>query len=160
MNIHQFSPGMVRSALSLIGLLSTMLCLAQRAPELAYTIQFSTVIDQAQEKFIHEGLRSQDPDALVWINALEQNVLTCVHATLDRDQLQTALAPCGLVITYFGRPRADHAVAKSTSVDSEEPMPAFKDTGDPSLDNARYEVEKKAWIDAHPATYEQLTSPR
>ncbi len=158
MKMVHLSPGTGRSALVLCALLAFLIGHAQRAPEHAYTILFSTPIALAQEKFIHEALRSQDPDAQVWINAAEQNTLARVHAPIDRDLLQADLAPCGLVITYFGRPISDHPHMKSLPA-GDVAMPVFKDSGDPAVDNARYEVEKKAWVEAHPAAYQQLTAP-
>jgi hypothetical protein len=143
----------------LIAVFTASICFAQKAPEHAYTIRFSEPISQPQEKFIHEALRNQDPDALVWIDAAEQQVLTRVHAPLDRDQLQADLLPSGAVIFYLGRPVADHPSQKSAEASTEMQLPAFKDTGDPATDNVRYELEKKAWIEAHPAQYDQLTLP-
>jgi hypothetical protein len=131
----------------------------QRAQEYVYTIRFAEPVTQMQEKFLHECLRSQDPDALVWINAAERNALTRVHAALDRDQLQTDMAASGAVITYLGRPVVDHPLQKSVQPNGEVQLPVLKDTGDPATDNARYELEKKAWIEAHPDAYEQLTRP-
>lgn len=154
-----FSRRTTRSAFVLVAVFMGAVCIAQKAPEHTYAIGFSAPITLAQDKFIHEALRSQDPDALVWINASERNALTSVHAALDRDQLQTDIAASGAVITYLGRPVADHPSQKSAEASTEVQLPIFKDTGDPATDNVRYELEKKAWIDAHPAAYELLTLP-
>ncbi len=150
---------LMRPAFMVLAALCASACLAQKATEYAYTIAFTEPITQTHEKFILEGLRSQDPDALVWFNAAEQNVLTRVHSPLDRDQLQAFLLSCGAVITYLGRPVTDHVALKSSRNDMELGLPDLIDTGAPATDNVRYELEKKAWVEAHPTEYEQLTRP-
>ena len=126
---------------------------AQKPFEFDRTIEFASAFDHAQEKFIHEGIRDQDPAALVWIDVTGQQVLVRVHVELDRAQLQAAVAASGLHITYLGPPRIEAEGLKS--LNSTSMAPVYRDSGDPASDNARYEIEKRTWIETRPDLYQQ-----
>ena len=136
-------------------LLAALRSHGQKPLELDLMIEFSTVFDHAQEKFIHEGIRDQDPVALVWIDVAAQQVLVRMHSELDRVQLQAVIAAAGLHITYLGPPRIEADGLKSLSGNVNSAVPIYHDSGDPASDNARYELEKKAWIEARPELYQQ-----
>lgn len=123
-------------------------------------VEFSTMFDQAGSKFIHEGVRDQDPGALIWIDVAVQQVLVRAHVELDREQLQAVVTGAGLHITYLGPPRMEADAAKSLRPTDGDQLPAYRNSGDPAADNARYEMEKKAWVQAHPDLYQQqLAAP-
>ncbi len=155
MEMRIASPGFSHTLLTAVLILCACRAQAQKPSELDRVIEFSTVFSSAQSKFIHEGVTDQDPGALVWIDPAEQSVLLRVHVELDRDQLQTVVGQAGLQITYLGPPRRPLSPVKSMAASDTDAQPVYRNTGDPATDNARYEVEKKAWIEAHPDLYEQ-----
>ncbi len=126
-----------------------------QAQELDRIIEFNTAFTRAQSKFIHEGVTDQDPGALVQIDPGTQNVLLRVHVELDRDQLQAVVGQAGLSITYLGPLRPEVGTVRTFYVQSADGPPVFRDSGDPAADNARYELEKKAWLIAHPEHHHQ-----
>ncbi len=128
--------------------------LAQKPGELDRIVEFSTSFDQAQSKFIHEGVTDQDPGAMVWIDQATQSVGVRVHIELDRDQLQAVVGQAGLHITYLGPPRHEVGAVRA-AVSGEGTAPVYINTGDPETDNARYELAKKTWIAVHPDLYQQ-----
>lgn len=131
---------------------------AQTPGEFLQVIRFSSPFDLAASKFIHEGVRDQDPTADVWIELSEQNVLVRAGVELDRNELQLVVGQAGLQITYLGPP--GHAIERDGGSADAVVAPEYRDTGDPSQDNARYEAEKRAFIEAHPDLYQQqLTDP-
>jgi hypothetical protein len=127
----------------------------QKPEELDRIIEFSTPFDQAQSKFIHEGVTDQDPGALVWIDPVVQSVLLRLHVELDPVQLQAVVGQAGLHITYLGPPRHEVGAMKALVPNSTDAAPVYVNTGDPAKDNARYELEKKTWIAVHPDLYQQ-----
>jgi hypothetical protein len=140
-------------------LLAALVCtgftaVAQKPGELDRIVEFSTAFDQAQSKFIHEGVTDQDPGAMVWIDQAAQSVGMRVHIELDRDQLQAVVGQAGLQITYLGPPRHEVGAVRAAASGGGA-APVYIDTGDPATDNARYEVAKKTWIAAHPDLYQQ-----
>ncbi len=159
MKAHSILSGASCALLALTGVLTGFQGLAQKPFEQEYLIRFSTTVSLLQQKFIYEGLRSQDPDALVWINPNEQNTLVRVHTPLDKNLLQASVDPSGLVIDYLGPVHGDQQQLKSVLESSEQELPQYKDTGDHGNDNARYETVKKAWIETHPVQYDQLNQP-
>lgn len=127
---------------------------AQKAAELDHLIRFVAPISSVQEKYIHEVLKSVEPDMGVWVDVPAQQVKVRSHVLLHREELQTAWNPAGLVIAYFGPIVTQHledreAVQRMT-------LPGFED-GRP--DPPGYQETKAAWIAAHPKEYEQLSDP-
>ncbi len=151
--MRQASP-QARCALLAAVLLTGLIALAQKPGELDRIVEFSTPFDQAQSKFIHEGVTDQDPGAMVWIDHAVQSVGLRVHVELDRDQLQAVVAQAGLHITYLGPPRHEVGAVRA-SVSGDGAAPVYINTGDPATDNARYELAKKTWIAVHPDLYQQ-----
>lgn len=127
---------------------------AQKWTEVDRIIRFDGSFSASQSKFIHEGIRDQDPTALIWIDVAVQKVLVRAHSELDREQLQAAVGIAGLQITYLGPPLHEANGQKSLAAGSDA-APTFYSTGDAAADNARYEMEKRAWIEAHPDLYQQ-----
>ena len=128
---------------------------AQKASEFDRVIEFASGFTEAQSKFIHEGVRDQDPGALIWMDVPAQQVLVRAHVVLDRGQLQAVVGIGGLEITYLGPPRVEADALRSTEPVPGGEAPVYRNTGDPASDNARYEMEKKAWIEAYPERYRQ-----
>ncbi len=140
--------------------ISSVASKAQKAQEFDRIIEFASAFTEAQSKFIHEGVRDQDPGALIWVDVPAQQVLLRAHVVIDRMQLQAVVGAGGLVITYLGPPRIEAGALKSAGTMSRAEAPVYRNTGDPALDNARYEFEKKAWIEAYPERYlQQLQTP-
>ena len=128
---------------------------AQKTLEFDRVIEFASVFSEAQSKFIHEGVRDQDPGALIWVDVPAQQVLVRAHLVLDRAQLQAVVGIGGMEITYLGPPRVDADALRSVDPVPGAEAPVYRNTGDPASDNARYEMEKKAWIEAYPDRYRQ-----
>lgn len=160
MNKRLASPQLMRAAMALIGFVCTLATFAQKPPELDYTITFTTVISLTQSKFIHEALRSQDPDAVAWVEQASHIALARTHVHLDPAEFQVAIAPSGLVVQQLSAiSGGDPVIRNGLPPASSERMPEYQNTGDATRDNIRYEVAKRAWIDAHPDGYEQLKAP-
>lgn len=136
------------------GMVPCSIASAQKPTEVDRIVRFDGAFSASQSKFIHEGIRDQDPAALIWIDVTAQKVLVRAHSELDREQLQAAVGVAGLQITYLGPPVHEANGQKSFAAAS-DPAPAFYNTGDAAADNARYELEKRAWIEAHPDLYQQ-----
>ncbi len=151
--MRQASP-QARCALLAALLVTGLAAHAQKPGELDRIVEFSTSFDQAQSKFIHEGVTDQDPGAVVWIDQAAQSVGVRVHIDLDRDQLQAVVGQAGLHITYLGPPRHEAGAVRS-AVPGDGAAPVYIATGDPATDNARYELAKKNWIAVHPDLYRQ-----
>jgi hypothetical protein len=132
--------------------------LAQKPEEHDLKITFTTPVSQAQAKFVHEGIRSQDPDPLVWLDMGAQSAIVRCHVVLDRNELQAVIAPSGLVIARITEIGAGTPTVRSTT-DVNEPMPEFIETGDEAMDDLRYELAKRAWVEEHPEGYQELTAP-
>ncbi len=128
---------------------------AQKTSEFDRVIEFASDFTEAQSKFIHEGVHDQDPGALIWMDVPAQQVLVRAHVVLDRGQLQAVVGMVGLEITYLGPPRIEADVLRSSEPARGADAPVYRNTGDPASDNARYEMEKKAWIEAYPERYRQ-----
>ena len=128
---------------------------AQPPGEFLQVIRFGTPFDLADTKFIHEGVRDQDPTADVWIGLSGQNVLVRASVALDRDELQQVVGQAGLQITYLGPP--GHAIERSDA-DGAVRAPEYLDTGDPALDNARYEAAMRGFIASHPDLFQQRST--
>jgi hypothetical protein len=131
---------------------------AQQPEKHDLKITFATPVSSAQVKFVNEGIRSQDPDPLVWLDPGAQSAIVRCHVVLDRSALQTAIDPSGLVIVRIMEIGAGTPAVKS-AVDPNEPMPEFVDTGSEALDDLRYELAKRAWVEEHPESHQQLTAP-
>lgn len=127
---------------------------AQKQVEVDRIIRFDGAFSASQSKFIHEGIRDQDPTALIWIDVAVQKVLFRAHSGIDREQLQAAVGVSGLQITYLGPPLHE-ANGQKSLVAGSDAAPTFHSTGDAAADNVRYEMEKRAWIEAHPDLYQQ-----
>lgn len=147
----------IRILLAVLAVVSVRSAMAQKPQDHHQVIQFTGPFDEAASKFIHEGVRDQDPTADVWIDVAVQSVLIRAHLQLDRAQLQAVVGQAGLQIAYLGAP--GNAVLRAGTADPFA-APVYRNTGDPAADNARYEAGKKAFIAAHPDQYEQqLTEP-
>jgi hypothetical protein len=139
-----------------------MLCMApglqaQKTVEHDLKITFTTDVTAAQVKFVHEGIRAQDPDPLVWMDIGAHHALVRSLVAIDHDELQAAIAPSGLVIARIREIGSGAPMLKSS--DGNEAMPEFVGTGDQAMDDLRYELAKKAWVEEHPQHDHQLTAP-
>ena len=152
---RKISPCLPSAILLGMLVLSGSSTVAQKPAELDRIVEFSTPFDQAQSKFIHEGVTDQDPGAFVWIDLPVQSVLVRVHVELDPVQLQAVVGQAGLHITYLGPARHEVDPVRSMASNASDTAPVYRDTGDPATDNTRYEMEKKAWITVHPDLYQQ-----
>lgn len=148
------------AALALIGLWGVLSSHAQHAPLLAYRIDFTTVISQANSKFIYEGAKSQDPNAVVRIEPEAQFVLLYLQSSLDLDLFQASINGSGLVISQMMRLRNGARTERShVDQDPTTGLPAFVDTGDPAHDNLVYELAKRAWLENRSATQDEPAVP-
>lgn len=134
-----------------VALYSATTALAQKGPELDYQIHCVGPIGNAGEKFLREGLNTQDPAVVVWIDHATQSVIARTYVHLDPTALQEAIAPSGLVIGYMalmGSAPAEATVRSTTGM----PFPEYEDTGDPAKDARRFLDAKAAWFAAHLST--------
>ncbi len=119
---------------------------AQQPAEHLYEIVFGTPITPSQEKFVHEGLRSQDPDPVVVVAHAEKKVWVGTSAILDQELFRDALAPGGLQITDFV---LIHESGRSSGADASgtnEALPEYVSTGDVQRDNSIYDLKKRLWL--------------
>lgn len=148
------TPSWLKSALFVVPMtFGALVTEAQMTSEFDRVIEFASAFSEAQSKFIHEGVRDQDPGALIWMDVPAQQVLVRAHVALDRVQLQAVVGMAGLEITYLGPPRIEADALRSSEPVADPEAPVYRNTGDPASDNARYEIEKKAWIEAYPERY-------
>ncbi len=130
--------------------------LAQKPAELDHVIQFAGSISEAQEKIIHEALHGLDPSIEVWIDRPTFTATTRGHLHLVLDDLELAflgsgltVAPEGLILLHTTEGLASYSVLP-------DDFPVLIPTDDPEVDQATYSAAKQAWVEAHPALYEQL----
>ncbi len=144
------------AVLPLLGSIFSLPLVAQKLMEEDQLIRFDQVMNGTQEKFIHEALRSQEPDMGIWVDRPNKQVKLRTHVVLDRSALENIWTPAGLVIVHMGPIGASHGIERAGTA----PMagfPLFIDTGDPQGDAARYDSAKATWIQGHPKEYEVLT---
>ena len=158
-----------RAALSL-SLLTALSLLVQHARAQKpfardFIMQVSGMNGRDQEKIVHAAINDQDPTALVSIDTPTQQVKIRTIGILDRSALEGAFAPYGVSIISLG-PIAVPLLVERVSAASELPgFPQFVNTGDPGNDEAVYQSNKAAWIEAHPDLYpppsgSEVTAPR
>lgn len=114
-------------------------------------IVFEGALTLPASKFVHEGLKAQDPDAFVVIDSASHCALVRTAIHVDRQQLEAAVAPAGLHIIHLGLLQEPAPQQRSTSAQ----RPRYLDTGDPVADNIRYDLLKRAWIADHPDQYQR-----
>lgn len=132
--------------LPLIALLGVRPCAAQKPLAELYFIHFTSPIALAQEKFVHEAVRSQDPDPVLVIEPAAQRLFVNTIAHLDRAQLQAGIEACGLVIDRFERISDEAPAERAQEIGLDMEAPVLVNTGDPVQDNARYDLLKKVFL--------------
>lgn len=142
--------------LILLSFFPAVLSVAQKPLANVYFIHFSMVVSGTQEKFVHEAMRAQDPDPILVIDPPAQCAYVNTMARLDRTQLQSELNACGLIIDHFERIMDEAPVLRSERPRVIEAWPAYVSTGDPVMDNARYDLLKRVFIAEHPEAYEGI----
>lgn len=154
------SPRSIMAVIALIGLGGVLSSRAQHAPLFAYRIDFTTGISQASSKFIYEGAKSQDPNAVVRIEPDAQFVLLYLQSSLDLDLFQASINGSGLVISQMARLRNGEWTERShVDQDPTTGLPAYVDTGDPAHDNLVYELAKRAWLESRSASQDEPAVP-
>lgn len=123
---------------------------AQHAAEHLYEIVFGSPIALQQEKFLQEGLRSQDPDPVVVISHAEGRVWVGTGSPLDQGLLSDALVPSGLLMTAMVPISEGRSSIGPGANGANDVMPEFVNTGDILTDNAIYDLKKRVWLARRP----------
>lgn len=135
----------------LLVLFNTEHCLAQRPLAELYYVHFASAVTPAQEKFIHEAVRSQDPDPVLVIERTAQRAFVNTVVHLDRAQLQAEVQVGGLVIDRFERIGDEALAERAVAAGLEMEAPELNNTGDPVQDNARYDLLKRVYLATRPS---------
>jgi hypothetical protein len=104
-------------------------------------------------KIVHAALNDQDPMALVSIDTPTQQVKIRTIVFLDRPALEAAFGPYGVTIISLVPIAAPLFSQRVSAADAIPGFPVFVETGDPVNDEAIYQSNKAAWIEAHPDLY-------
>lgn len=129
---------------------------AQKPVEIDYAIRVAPAFSGSQIKFVHEALRAQDPQCLIWPDAPGQRIVVRMVVPLNTAELQQLIAPAGLQVVGVDLILPDDAGPRKAMIMASMGFPLFVDTGHPELDQSNYQAAKEAWINADPARYEEL----
>lgn len=126
---------------------------AQKPSERDFLMTLAGMTGRDQEKIVRAAINDQDPSALVSIDAPSQLVKIRTIVSLDRPALDAVFAPYGLSIISLEPIAVLHLSERAMAPGGLPGFPVFVDTGDPENDEAVYQSNKAAWIEAHPDLY-------
>ena len=106
-----------------------------------------------QEKIVHASINDQDPSALVSIDVPGQRVKVRTSVVLDREALEPRLGAFGVSIISLSPITGPQSTERVSSAGSLSGFPVYVATGDPANDEAVYQMNKAAWVEAHPDLY-------
>ncbi|HQV50639.1 MAG: hypothetical protein IPI00_00650 [Flavobacteriales bacterium] len=101
---------------------------------------------EIHEKMVYEVVRSLDPEALVSISG--QHLKVRLDASIEVAELISDLGTNG-----GGNFAIDVLATQKATANN---FPILKNTGAPAHDEAVYNAEKQAWIQAHPEVYKAM----
>lgn len=107
-------------------------------------------ISPASVKRAYEAVHALDPNTV--LSADGKRLKVRVDAGLSVPEVRDALHAAGLACTLDATP-GRHALPGMKG------FPVRVDTGDPTADEARYQIAKRAWAEANPEAYQRLTAP-
>ena len=106
-----------------------------------------------QEKIVHASINDQDPSALVSIDLPGQRVKVRTSVVLDRPAMEQMLGAFGVSIISLSPISGPQSTERASSAGSLPGFPVYVATGDPANDEAVHQVNKAAWVEAHPDLY-------
>ena len=126
---------------------------AQKPTERDFLMTLAGVVGRDQEKIVRASIDDQDPSALVSIDPTAKQVKIRTIAALDLAALNAGFAPYGVSIISLEPIAVLNTSARAMAVEGLPGFPVLLDTGDPVNDQAVYQTNKAAWIEAHPELY-------
>jgi hypothetical protein len=141
------------SLLTALSLISIVPAVAQKPIQRDFLMKLAGMTGRDQVKIVRASINDQDPSALVSIDPPTQEVKIRTIVSLDRPALETGFAPYGVSIISLEPIATPLLSARASAADGIPGFPVFIDTGDPVNDEAVYQSNKAAWIEAHPDLY-------
>ena len=135
---------------------------AQKPTERDFLMTLAGMVGRDQEKIVLASINDQDPSALVSIDQAAQQAKIRAVAALDLAALNAAFAPFAMSIISLEPIAVLNTSGRAMAVEGLPGFPVLVDTGDPVNDEAVYQTNKAAWIEAHPDLYPpvpQATAP-
>ena len=127
--------------------------------EFHYVVGIQELQDHPHEKGIYEAMVALDPWGEYRTDLDARQLDMRLGRSVTADEFSAYLAGLGFTVTDFHHLLVDKGLNAIKLAEMPPGYPAYRDTGDPRADDARYATEKTAWIAAHPAEYELLTAP-
>lgn len=146
----------VEAAIVLVPLLLT--CSRGSAQQVDMTVlrlRADSVVDGAQEKLALEALRAFDPGIRLSVHTDRTLLKIGTKQDLDVGTVREVLLQVGIHTSVVTAPLPADGLLKHAG-DLPDGFPVFVSTGNPDLDNQKYQAAKAAWIEAHPDAYRQM----
>ena len=136
---------------------TTGIAAAQGDQSLAYIAQVMGLISDQDEKLVNEALNDWDAIDGFEVSCAAHRVKLSAHHPVSEGELTERLAGTGTALLWLAEVQADGSLAGPSYV--AHAFPVYVDTGDPVGDNARYDMDKAAWLAAHPGWVDANTRP-
>lgn len=114
-----------------------------------------------QEKQLLTNLANSDELGEFSVDRASGDVVLKTVRRLDLFQFEHIVDRCNMHVVSFDEINArPPVIVHSPRVPRLADMPLYMDTGNPVLDDQRYDAYKAAWIAVHPEEYRELTAPQ
>ena len=126
---------------------------AQKQPMYDFLMHVAGMDGRDQEKIVRASINDQDPSALVSIDVPGQRVKVRTSVVLDRHALEPMLGAFGVSIISLAPLVGSGPTERVSPAGTLPGFPVYVPTGDPANDEAVYQMNKAAWVEAHPDLY-------